>query len=159
MSYYAIHRSKPNDELKHWKYIKKKKVNGKWRYYYDESELDKFDKGAVEVKEGVKKDGTKYTNTTEYKKSNKLLSKKEKTIITTNGSIGDRKYKNKSTDITKTQGKLDRAVAKGEKWVFKTFFKKSAKQQTKEKKNQAKKKAAYKKKAMKTIDDFFSKGR
>lgn len=23
------------DELYHWKYIKKKKVNGKWRYYYD----------------------------------------------------------------------------------------------------------------------------
>lgn len=23
------------NELKHWKYIKKKKVNGKWRYYYD----------------------------------------------------------------------------------------------------------------------------
>ena len=25
----------PDDELYHWKYIKKKKVNGKWRYYYD----------------------------------------------------------------------------------------------------------------------------
>lgn len=24
-----------SDELYHWKYIQKKKVNGKWRYYYD----------------------------------------------------------------------------------------------------------------------------
>lgn len=24
-----------SDELYHWKYIKKKRVNGKWRYYYD----------------------------------------------------------------------------------------------------------------------------
>lgn len=28
----------PND-LQHWKYIKKKKVNGKWRYYYDYKQL------------------------------------------------------------------------------------------------------------------------
>ena len=27
-------RQWPSDELYHWKYIKKKKVNGKWRYYY-----------------------------------------------------------------------------------------------------------------------------
>lgn len=26
------------NELKHWKYIKKKKVNGKWRYYYSDPE-------------------------------------------------------------------------------------------------------------------------
>jgi hypothetical protein len=25
----------PDDELYHWKYIKRKRVNGKWRYYYD----------------------------------------------------------------------------------------------------------------------------
>lgn len=24
-----------DDEMYHWKYVKKKKVNGKWRYYYD----------------------------------------------------------------------------------------------------------------------------
>lgn len=29
------------DELMHFKYISKKKVNGKWRYVYDQSELDK----------------------------------------------------------------------------------------------------------------------
>ena len=29
--YYAVTTSNSNDELKHWKYIKKKKVNGKWK--------------------------------------------------------------------------------------------------------------------------------
>lgn len=31
----------PEDELMHWKYIKKEKVNGKWRYYYDYKSLKK----------------------------------------------------------------------------------------------------------------------
>lgn len=29
------------DELKHWKYVKREKKNGKWYYYYDDSEVDK----------------------------------------------------------------------------------------------------------------------
>lgn len=28
-----------SDDLQHWKYIKKKKVNGKWRYYYDKEQF------------------------------------------------------------------------------------------------------------------------
>ena len=37
-SYYAVTRSdSKTDELKHFKYIKRVKKNGKWRYYYDES--------------------------------------------------------------------------------------------------------------------------
>lgn len=34
MSYYAI--DSKTGELKHWKYIKKKRVNGKWRYWYED---------------------------------------------------------------------------------------------------------------------------
>lgn len=30
---------KKNDELMHWKYIKKERVNGKWKYYYDPHDL------------------------------------------------------------------------------------------------------------------------
>ena len=34
--YYAVIRSKKkNDELQHWKYVKKYKKNGKWRYVYN----------------------------------------------------------------------------------------------------------------------------
>ena len=31
----------------HWKYIKKIKKNGKWRYYCDTSELDKYKNNKV----------------------------------------------------------------------------------------------------------------
>ena len=37
MEFYAVRRSDPSDELKHWKYIKREKKNGKWRYTYDDS--------------------------------------------------------------------------------------------------------------------------
>ena len=36
------------DELKHWKYISKKRVNGKWVYFYGDS--------SVEVKKPIKRD-------------------------------------------------------------------------------------------------------
>lgn len=36
MHYYAIVRSKPNNELTHFKYTKREKVNGKWVYTYPE---------------------------------------------------------------------------------------------------------------------------
>ena len=35
--YYAVvKRTKPSDELRHWKYVKREKKNGKWVYYYNE---------------------------------------------------------------------------------------------------------------------------
>ena len=40
-TYYAVHRGNTNDEIMHWKYIKKIKKNGKWRYYYDKDQFDK----------------------------------------------------------------------------------------------------------------------
>lgn len=40
--------------LKHWKYIKREKVNGKWRYYYDTSSLKKDFKNVTGI--GLKKD-------------------------------------------------------------------------------------------------------
>lgn len=42
---YYIARSRDNNQnsLKHWKYVKKKRVNGKWRYYYDIKDALGFD--------------------------------------------------------------------------------------------------------------------
>lgn len=38
--YYAIRTGDNNqNSLKHWKYVKREKVNGKWRYYYDTKQL------------------------------------------------------------------------------------------------------------------------
>lgn len=41
------------DELMHWKYIKREKVNGKWRYYYDQSELDNKKKNISKKASGI----------------------------------------------------------------------------------------------------------
>ena len=35
-NYVAVVRRKPGEDIEHWKYIKREKKNGKWRYYYDE---------------------------------------------------------------------------------------------------------------------------
>jgi hypothetical protein len=43
MGYYAIVKTKPGEELSHWKYIKKKKLpDGTYKYYYKQSELDRM---------------------------------------------------------------------------------------------------------------------
>lgn len=51
--YYAVvKRTKPNDELKHWKYVRREKKNGKWVYYYDD---DKFkSKSGLNVRADLK---------------------------------------------------------------------------------------------------------
>lgn len=42
-----------DDVLMHWKYIKRVKKNGKWKYYYDEESL-KRDLGVTSLNNGVK---------------------------------------------------------------------------------------------------------
>lgn len=43
-------KTEHSDELKHWKYVKKKKVNGKWRYYYDIKDALGYDERAKAAK-------------------------------------------------------------------------------------------------------------
>lgn len=40
--YTAVVKRKDSDELRHWKYIKREKVNGKWKYYYKKSPAEQF---------------------------------------------------------------------------------------------------------------------
>ena len=51
-----------DDELYHWKYIKKVKKNGKWRYYYDESanELTKLQGDIDTAQKALDDDFEKY---------------------------------------------------------------------------------------------------
>ena len=39
-----------SDELYHWKYIRRERVNGKWRYYYEKND-DKLELNYVQKKE------------------------------------------------------------------------------------------------------------
>lgn len=108
-----------SDELKHWKYIKKKKVNGKWRYYYDDSELSKFDRGATVTTEKINKYGTKVTKTTKYEQTDDLFDKGNQSTRVT-GNLGSSSFDN--TETIKYQGKLSRSIAKGEKYIYDKFL-------------------------------------
>lgn len=131
---YYVKRTGCDDKnsLKHWKYIKREKVNGKWRYIYDDSELRKFAKGTTDKSETVSNNsfGGKLTETKEtlYKRTDNLF---DEGTATTKGSsaIGDNTYK--FTHTTKTQGKISRSVAKGEKFIYDTFYDPHAKSRRK----------------------------
>ncbi len=65
--YIIIHgqlREIPEDELMHWKYIKREKVNGKWKYYYDQSELDAAKASANKKRNAYERASDKYTKDT-----------------------------------------------------------------------------------------------
>ena len=44
-AYKAVNSHSDPDELQHWKYIKREKVNGKWRYYYDVGKNERREAG------------------------------------------------------------------------------------------------------------------
>lgn len=48
-AYKAVNSHSDPDELQHWKYIKREKINGKWRYYYDVGKNEKLDAGHANV--------------------------------------------------------------------------------------------------------------
>ena len=70
-----------SDELMHWKYFKREKVNGKWRYWYDIDSLKKDLKSAV----------NKVTNKSRsiVSSGKKTVSKYTSSIKTTVGKISD----------------------------------------------------------------------
>lgn len=108
MPYYAVHRSKPDDELTHWKYIKRIKKNGKWKYYYD--------------KEAAEKDSKKKTKNPLKKLSNsfdKAVAKGEKFLY-------EKLLKNKTSDKKPTTVKIAETVRKGKAKVNKLLNKQGA---------------------------------
>lgn len=134
MAYYAI--DPKTGELKHWKYIYKKKVNGKWRYYYkddlkkdDEDSIDPDDYDFI-TKDGksyYRKKGTKGKfvtsngDTYERKKSNELFDRSVKTTRAANLSSRTThtvEYKGK---ISQTLDKAKKEIDKGRRW-FESLF-------------------------------------
>lgn len=145
MEYRGVVVSKKNNELKHWKYIKKVKVGGKWRYFYDDRELKKFEKGVTDVKKHTVYDkngnATNYETETEYKRSNKIFDENGPTIRVSGSTfISGNSFE--STHTTKTQGKLSRAIAKGEKYIYDTFLDKRDKKVSKNNTDSGKKTVA-----------------
>lgn len=98
-TYIGITRSKSNNELKHWKYLKKVKKNGKWRYYYDMESLkedfkDKFDDIYNDPENIYDVDASNYDKKIEQIKK----SKEWKDIV----KREDPEYVKKNKDGTKT---------------------------------------------------------
>lgn len=143
MEYYAIRTG--SDELTHWKYIKKvQKPNGKWRYIYDRSELEKYNKGLTTESQSIEDGGVKRTVRTTYGKTKSLFDGESRTEFSSMFSDGS----GSKTVITKKyQGKLSRVQAKGEKWVFDKFLKKKNKKLSE----------ASEKKGKTFVDKFFNK--
>lgn len=112
-----------SDEMYHWKYIKKKKVNGKWRYYYDTTELDKFDREETVKSKKIDKDGNRVVRETEYRKSDKLFSPGNSIFKFSMSPLSGSGSSYSGVTTTKYQGKLSRAYAKAEKKIYNTFYK------------------------------------
>lgn len=75
MRCYAIKRTGSNNELMHWKYIKKERKNGKWKYYYDDTKNAPYNNNLSKTEKV----------TTEYKNTDKLFDS-ESAFKTANGT-------------------------------------------------------------------------
>lgn len=95
------HEELSDDELMHWKYIKREKINGKWRYYYDYKSLKKDVKSVV----------SNITN-----KTSKLVNSGKKSL----GNQASKTIKSVSSKISKN---IKDAVESVKKRVFKYIAK------------------------------------
>lgn len=116
MEYKAIVKRRSDDELQHWKYIKKVKMpSGKWKYIYDPAqELTKF-KNGTKITGKINLAGKSDPDATiNYKQSDDLNGRIDWSYMfyPELGNLYD------DVNISLTQGKIGRAVAKGEKWIF-----------------------------------------
>lgn len=128
------------DEIKHWKYVSKKKVNGKWRYYYKDDEYENavreneaakkaLDKAAATVKDADRNERT-YRNemfddseiTTEEEQKHAQLASKLSEAKRAHVEAG-KKYvtTNKKLEQVTAKTSVRRAIAKGVASVLNFF--------------------------------------
>ena len=99
-----IGREGQSNSLSHYKYISRKKVNGKWQYKYENP--DEYDRNAT-VSKNV---------TTTYRNSNKLLDSTTKLEFpsTENGTSEE--------TVIKERGKISQSIDKGKDWINKKLY-------------------------------------
>lgn len=121
---------KKNDYLEHknFKYVKKKKVNGKWRYYYDVKDAlgyDEREKAGQAVyrysrAQDLEKGLTKYYND-EHSRLSKYRGLDPRTGAN-RLTVGDREYlKDINNDVEKARKKVDSTRRKATKAVQKYY--------------------------------------
>ena len=94
-----IGREGQSNSLSHYKYISRKKVNGKWQYKYENP--DEYDRNAT-VSKNV---------TTTYRNSNKLLDSTTKINVPSPGNGTSKET------VIKERGKISQAVNKGQAYI------------------------------------------
>ena len=120
------HNSRVYDNfLMHWKYKYKKKVNGKWRYFYDVGPAG-FDVGG----NGPGRDGEIDSNIQSYTKFQDIIGKDEKDayIRSLQKALREVDYQNANPDRTarerkvdeKNMKRVDRAVSEDMERFYKT---------------------------------------
>lgn len=109
MSKYIMHngtfREVTDEELMHWKYIKKEKKNGKWIYYYDVGEASYIDGNT----------GKKPSNIVGYTKLEDMLGKDEQERARRASAVyeqADRNSTNRSYSSRSAMEKEAKRVAK-----------------------------------------------
>jgi len=121
-----------SDGIKHWKYIKRERKNGRWVYYYKDDKLNKLEKDYLKARSKwesyehpININGFK---TTYYKRSEDKARKKAEKKMDSIGSeysynklISTRREK-KYKPIIKTLNFSSKTIAKGKKF-FKSLFK------------------------------------
>lgn len=116
MEYVAIVKRSEDNELRHWKYIKKVKMpSGNWKYIYDPGQELSMFKNGYKGSGHVKLEGKSDPNyTLSFKQTDNLLGRLEWSYMLY-PELGNMI---RDFNVTLTQGKIGRAVASGEKWIF-----------------------------------------
>lgn len=110
-----------DDGIKHWKYVKKEKVNGKWKYYYKD---DEYDNAKTEYENAKNKyERTKYLNELSYKSyrdsynnmNNTMRLKKKNSLDKTSAAINEtvnakRSYEKSRDSMYEAKSAVDKAL-------------------------------------------------
>lgn len=117
LSYVEFDHEPTPDELMHFKYVKREKKNGKWRYWYDDkgrtTETKKYTEYSV--------DDHKFYKTTERKvETDSMFTPMNKTETYT-----DSKGENHKT-VTDYEGKVERAIQTGADYIARVLKKKAS---------------------------------
>lgn len=116
-----------SSNLKHWKYLKKEKKNGRWVYYYTDptanfgKDLDNQTQKLNSILAKNQKNGTDYKKDKEWKTESAKYETIRKNYKKTQGVTVENFKRNLSYSLVKPLNSMSNAIYKGKKWLKKLF--------------------------------------